>query len=192
MPYPHRSVLRAGLAAVAIGVLVSGCSFLGPSPSASSEPAATPSGGVVSADPDAQGATAVGIDLSNQPAAIASVTVPYSGDERIENVKVDLIELRHRDKLMYGIFRVTAQGDYAETLSLYSILGDTSWEPSVLDMKNLKEYRPLSELTTGQFSEAAAGQPIYVHAGWAYPEGAETVDIRISGGFPLLEGVPVP
>lgn len=187
---------------VAVAVLAAGCTAPaqapGPAPAGTQTtqqdaPAATPSGGVLTADPEKQGATAVGIDLTKPPAAIAMVKAPYSGKERITDVTVELIELRKRDALLYGIFRVTNTGDFTGEMTLYTVMG-SGFEPSLVDTKNLKEYRPIAELSSRGLNrpEAKANQPMYVHTAWGYPEGVETIDIRVHESFPLMEGIPVP
>lgn len=196
-----RTMTLAGLAVGAL--LLTGCTI--PVPGTGQAPGGNqpagqatnpnkPEGGVLTANPKKQGAEAVGIDLSNPPAAIASVKAPYAGKERITDVTVELIELRKREKVLYGIFRVTNAGDFSGERTLYNIMGGNGWEPSLLDTTNLKEYRPITELSSRGLSglQAQANQPLYVHTAWGYPEGAQTIDIRLDAHFPLLEGIAVP
>lgn len=144
-------------------------------------------------DADDSGAAAVGIDPANPPTPIATVTAPYSGEERITSVTADLLELRHSDKLLYASFRITNKGDYTGTKYVHQILqGALPFRPKLIDTTNLKEYRSVSPATSGATTKALANQPMYIYAAWAYPQGAKTVDIQVSDDLPMMTGVPVP
>lgn len=138
------------------------------------------------------GAAAVGVDPANPPAPIATVTAPYSGEERIESVTVDLLELRRSDKVLYGSFRVTNKGDYTGTKHLHQITGNVFWAPTLLDTTNLKQYEAIRQASSNANGKALANQPLYVHAAWAYPEGAKSVDIQVNDELPVMTGVAVP
>lgn len=144
-------------------------------------------------DANDSGASAVGVDPANPPTPIATVTAPYAGDERITSISADLLEVRRSDKLLYGSFRITNKGDFTGTKYLHQMLnGALPFKPTLIDTTNLKEYQSVSPATSGATVKAVANQPLFVHAAWAYPEGAKTVDIRVSDDLPIMTGVPVP
>lgn len=144
-------------------------------------------------DNDDSGAAAVGIDPANQPKPIASVSGTTARVEGIKSLTVELLELRRRDKVLYGSFRVTANGDYEGAKQLYELFGvGLHWLPGLIDTSNLKMYEAISETTSSMLVELRSNQPAYIHSAWAYPEGAKSVDIEITSGLPIMHGVTVP
>ncbi|MDO5696546.1 MAG: hypothetical protein Q4G51_01095 [Dermatophilus congolensis] len=184
------------VAALAGAALLAGCSGQAAQQAPANDaqnatPAAQTQPGSGESAPDS-GAAAVGVDPANPPTPIKTVTAPYSGEERITSITVDLLELKRSDKVLYGSFRVTNKGDYTGTKVLHQITGNVYWQPSLLDTTNLKEYEAIRQITSAANGRALANQPVYVHAGWAYPEGTTTVDIKINDELPIMQGVAVP
>ncbi|MFV0406995.1 MAG: hypothetical protein ACK5LN_09275 [Propioniciclava sp.] len=199
---PLRRSLTLAAFSLALTLALTGCSLLrlpgDPAPQQTgSAPAQTANAPAPTTAADGTTSNPVGgedvdIDLNDETPAIASVSAAYSGEERLDTVSVDLVRLERRDKLLYGVFRLTTTGTSSEELSLHEILG-ASWAPSLIDATGLREYQSIQEIASNSSTtEAMVDQPMYIHAGWAYPEGATTVDILLSEGLPPLTGITVP
>ncbi len=144
-------------------------------------------------DPDASGATAAGIDLDNPPEAIASIEVPLTQDERTDSMLIEVVGMRHVEDVLVATFRFTAAGEDAgvEPVTLFRQMG-LLW-PSLIDYKNLVRYDFVQGLETDSaFVEARVGSPMYATATFAYPDGAETVDVIVNTALPPIADVPVP
>lgn len=193
-----KAPLRLQVAAIALVLAVglAGCTAssdteeptTGASPSATADSEATEE-----VDPDASGATDAGIDLDNPPEAIASIEVPVTKDDGTDSMLIEVVGMRHVEDVLVATFRFTAAGEDAgvEPVSLFRQMG-LFW-PAVIDYKNLVRYDSVRKLTTDSgFVESRVGSPMYASATFAYPEGADTVDISINSGLPPIADVPIP
>lgn len=180
--------IALGAAAV---LALSGCSLLGGDDEGAD--ATSQTSGVVTGNPDENGAKVAGIDLKNPPAAIAEATVQINNDS-VDTTKIELLELRRDDNVMLATFRLTGEGRGTENKSAFKLLGWSSFEPVLIDMKNLEKYRHVDDLTSDA-TEASAplGQPVYVFT--AFPlarEGVTAMDLRVTSESPAIEDVPMP
>lgn len=174
------------LGLLAAALLLAGCSALGGS--GGSAPVA--SGGASTPGPVATGAESVGIDPANPPAAIATAEAPIQ-QRGLDSVKVELVSLTKRDKLLYGVFRITPQGDWEGDYDLYDM--GFNWAPSLIDPAGLKKYLAVALLTTSTVGpQVKPGQSMYIYSAWAYPDGVAQVDIQSLDEVPIMEGVAVP
>ena len=106
---------------------------------------------------------------------------------------IEVVGTRHVEDVLVVTFRFTAAGEDAgvEPVTLFRQMG-LFW-PSLIDYKNLVRYDFVRGLETDSgFVEARVGSPMYGTATFAYPEGAENVDIIINSGLPPIADVPVP
>ncbi len=84
-----------------------------------------------------------------------------------------------------------------ETVSLYDILEQGTFRPSLLDLENLKEYSIIRDGSTPWGSDsvdtqAVNGTPMLVFAVFAAPQDdIDTVDVSIREVWPSFTGVPI-
>lgn len=185
----HTRAIALGAAAV---LALSGCSMLGGDDEGAGSSSSQTSG-VVTGNPDENGAKTAGIDLDNPPAAIAEATVQINNDS-VDTTKIELLELRRDDNVMLATFRLTGEGRGTENKSAFKLLGWSSFEPVLIDMKNLEKYRHVDDLTSDA-TEASAplGQPVYVFTAFPLPrDGVTAMDLRVTSESPAIEDVPMP
>lgn len=135
------------------------------------------------------GGKLAGIDLKNPPKAIATLTVPGEPKGDTTDTLVELVKFEKRGKILMAAYRVTPHGTKEKT-SLFSAVG---WRPHLLDPVNLKLYDAVADVSTGYLQDLVMNEPNYVMAGFAIPEGADTVDVGVAGrGGLRMEGVKLP
>ena len=64
-----------------------------------------------------------------------------------------------------------------------------TWDPTLLDLKNLKKDKWITTLTSAPGTDVAVGEPTYVFAGFAVPEGDGPMDLSINSISVALQGV---
>ena len=202
----------AGVAAVAAGLMLTGCSI----GFGSEEPATSASqdegGGSASAtgsedeggensseELDTQAGEA-GVDPEEPPEPIATVEAPATDSTgEPTTLTVDLLEARREDELLVLTFRFTpAEGD-GKPQWLYHYLGQQTWAPQVIDTTNLRvhnvvkvEGKPKPLLTDYQGTKFGPGQRYYAFAVFAAPpEDVESVTVNVVGGAGSLTEVPL-
>lgn len=182
---------RAIALGAAAALTLSGCSML--SGDDGDTDGTSQTSGVVTGNPDENGAKAAGIDLDNPPAAIAEATVTVDRDS-IEETKIELLELRRDDNVMLATFRLTGEGRGTEKKSAFRLLGWSSFSPTFVDMKNLEKYRHVDDLTSDETeAEAPLGQPVYLFTAFPLPrEGVTEMDLRVTSEAPAIEDIPMP
>lgn len=189
---------RVSLAALALTGLLAGCSAGGAattqqSTSGGSQPVATSTSSSSSKSGAKVGSanSAEALQIAPDAPAIASsrTNVAY---KTFQEAQVDLVRLERNDKLLMGTFRITVKGG-EEKDSVYDVLGGTGFKPKLVDGKNLKAYRAIDEITHDSvFTDIVPDGSMFFGAGWAYPEGAEKVDIMLGGPFAPMQGVELP
>ena len=194
-----KASLRLQVAAIALVMAVglAGCTASSeseePAPDSTSSAESDANGEDTEVDPDASGATDAGIDVNNPPEAIAAIEVPLTQDEGTDSMLIEVVGMRHVEDVLVATFRFTAAGEDAgvEPVKLFRQMG-LFW-PSLIDYKNLVRYDFVQGLETDSaFVEARVGSPMYGTATFAYPEGADTVDIIVNSALPPIADVPVP
>jgi len=178
--------------AVAVTVALSGCSMLGGDDEAGSS--SSESSGVVNGDTSKNGAKEAGIDLKNPPKAIGETTLRAIDSENVDTTTVELLELRRDDNVMLATFRLTGDGRGTEMASAYDLLGESSFEPVFVDMKNMEKYRNVDDLTSDSvYTEAPLGEPVYMFTAFPLPrEGVDTMDLQVQSARPEIVDVPMP
>ena len=149
--------------------------------------------GDAKADPEENGAAQAGIDLDNPPEPIGEVTMPVNA-KGISKVKVEVLELRKRDNVLLATFRFTPEGSTSEDVSIFKLLGNHSFRPELVDLKNLKKYGHVEELT-GDVTAARSEVVESLYAFTAFPippADVTTIDMRVSDQAPLIEGLTLP
>ncbi|WP_404429712.1 hypothetical protein LG299_09845 [Microbacterium lacus] len=195
-----KAPLRLQVAALALMMAVglAGCTASGENEEPATDSSSAPStdseaNDDAEVDPDTSGAADAGIDLDNPPEAIASIEVPVTMDDGTDSMLIEVVGMRHVEDVLVATFRFTAAGEDAgvEPVSLFRQMG-LFW-PALIDYKNLVRYDSVRKLTTDSgFVESRVGSPMYTSATFAYPEGADTVDISVNSGLPPIADVPVP
>lgn len=183
---------RAIALGAAAALALSGCSMLG-GDDEGADASSSQTSGVVTGNPDENGAKTAGIDLENPPAAIAEATVKINNDS-VDETKIDLLELRRDDNVMLATFRLTGQGRGTESKSAFKLLGWNSFQPVLIDMKNLEKYRHVEDLTSsGTEVTAPLGQPVYMFTAFPLPrDGVTAMDLRVTSESPSIEDIPMP
>lgn len=184
----HTRAIALGAAAV---LALSGCSMLGGDDEGAD--ATSQTSGVVTGNPDENGAKTAGIDLENPPAAIAEATVKINKDS-VDETKIELLELRRDDNVMLATFRLTGEGRGTENKSASKLLGWNSFQPVLIDMKNLEKYRHVEDLSSDEVDASAPlGQPVYLFTAFPLPrDGVTSMDLRVTSESPAIEDVPMP
>ena len=139
-----------------------------------------------------------GLDPNDLPDPIASHEVPavVQGDPDA-TMTIDFFGLQRNGETVVGQFAFTVHADSDEPRWIYHYLGDSGWNPYVLDTQNLRKHSVIGETnskaqTAYQGAKFAPGQTFYAFAVFAAPEDADTVSVSIVEGAPLVTDVPVP
>ncbi|WP_114204279.1 hypothetical protein [Janibacter anophelis] len=183
---------RAIALGAAAALALSGCSMLG-GDGEGADASSSQTSGVVTGNPDENGAKTAGIDLENPPAAIAEATVKINNDS-VDETKIELLELRRDDNVMLATFRLTGQGRGTESKSAFKLLGWNSFQPVLIDMKNLEKYFHVEDLSSDEGDASAPlGQPVYLFTAFPLPrDGVTSMDLRVTSESPAIEDVPMP
>lgn len=202
----------AGVAAVAAGLMLTGCSIGGGSEEPATSASQDEGGGSASAtgsedeggensseELDTQAGEA-GVDPTEPPEPIATVEAPATDSTgEPTTLTVDLLEARREDELLVLTVRFTpAEGD-GKPQWLYHYLGQETWAPQVIDTTNLRvhnvvkgEGQPKPLLTDYQGTKFGPGQRYYAFAVFAAPpEDVESVTVNVVGGAESLTEVPL-
>lgn len=151
----------------------------------------------IAQDPAKNGASGIGIDQPDLSKVIFSKQFAVPGKPQ-RKVTVGILSLERKDRL--AVLKVVITPEFTdlaptETVSHFKALGDSSWRPTLLDLRNLKEYRVLSG-SGGPLSfeegEAVSGQPIYAWAVFAAPPaGVTRLDLTMVDWMPRITNVPI-
>lgn len=206
---------RITLSAVAIGLtgMLGACSLGGddtaaeaPETAAASQSAGGDAGGGDAGEAGAGGEGAsgegspgsAGLDPNNVPDPITSQEIPAAveGDPDA-TMTVDFFGLQRDGETLVGQFAFTVNGDSDEPRWLYHYLGDSGWNPYLLDTQNLRKHAVIGQAeakaqTATQGAKFVPGQTFYAFAVFAAPEDVETVAVAAVEGAPLIADVPVP
>ena len=99
-----------------------------------------------------------------------------------------------RDNVLLATFRFTPEGSTSEDVSIFKLLGNHSFRPELVDLKNLKKYGHVEELT-GDVTAARSEVVESLYAFTAFPippADVTTIDMRVSDQAPLIEGLTLP
>lgn len=139
-----------------------------------------------------------GLDPNNLPDPIASEEVPATveGDPDA-TMTVDFYGLERNGETLVGQFAFTVNADSDEPRWIYHYLGDSSWNPYLLDTQNLRKHSVIGDTnsraqTAYQGAKFAPGQTFYAFAVFAAPEDADSVSVSAVEGAPLVTDVQVP
>ena len=144
-------------------------------------------------DAEESGAKDAGIDPDDPPEAIASTTLQVNEGD-VDSTKVELVELRRDENVMLATFRLTGQGRGTEDTSAFDLLGDHSFDPVFVDMKNMEKYTKVDDLTSNDIAvEAPLGKPVYLFTAFPLPrQGVDTMDPQVLSARPEIVDVPMP
>ncbi len=183
-----RATARTAAAAALTLTLLTGCL-----PGGDDEAKDGPSSGVVTGNPD-DGAKQAGIDLANPPAPIAETTVELHSNQDIDSTKVELLELKRHENVMLATFRLTGSGRGNKNTSAFSLLGNSGFRPVFIDMKKLEKYRHVDDLTSSNTDTTAPlGEPVFMFTAFLLRrDGVTEMDLQVTGGSPVIPGVPMP
>lgn len=158
-------------------------------------PSSAPDG---AGDPANNGGGEIGVDQPDPSKAIFSKQFTHPGKTQ-RKVTVGILSLERKDQVLMLKVAVTPEfGDKSagETITFVEALGpDSSWRPSLLDLKNLKKYDILRSgggALRYEEGKAVSGQPIY---GWVAfappPAGVKNVDLTMTEWMPRFTNVPI-
>lgn len=168
---------------------------------AANAPATPSAGDTTNPDAEEQAAEAAkaGVDPTNPPKPIASSTTAavVEGDPKA-TMKIDLLGLKRQGKTVLAsyAFTVTAAAGASDAPRwIYHYLGDSSWNPSLIDSTTLKLHRVVKAegrqlQTAHQGVKFRPGQTLYGYAVFAAPpEGVTTMDVVVGDNVPAIPGV---
>jgi hypothetical protein len=165
--------------------------------SAAASPSPSPSGSA-SADPEENGSAAAGVGLEALENPIATVEARTGMEDDPEGtVKIDVLGLKRKDKLLILTAAVTPDNSLARPQNLFSVLGNHTWRPTLVDTVNLKQYSVVraqgGRLASADLSvKAASGQPMFVYAVFAAPPTDVTkINILFADSIPALTDVAI-
>jgi hypothetical protein len=196
------STTVSATALAALMLFTAGCSGSDPAEKAGSSKSPAGSSGSSPApqqkDAVDSGAAAAGIDSSNPPKAIASVTssVPYSKDPKA-TAKFDIYSVRRQGKLAIMTLSVTPKFSSPDPAALFTLMGAQFFSPTMVDPVNLRAYGVVSSgsgnlATSAPNAQAFSGQPMFVWAAFAAPPAnVEKVNLTLFDTLPAITDVPL-
>lgn len=196
MSLRRRSAVLSAGALVTLMLVTAGCS-------ASSDTAADKSGSSDSSADTAKdevdnGSAAAGIDLQNLPKPIASLTVhaPYDQDLKA-TARFDVYSIKRQGKLAILTMSVTPTFSTVKRVSLFGLMGERGFRPTLVDPINLRSYRVVrsnsSPLITDEVgAKAHSGEPMFIWAAFAAPPaGVAKVNLNLYDTVPAILDMPV-
>ncbi|UVI35648.1 hypothetical protein [Brevibacterium spongiae] len=142
---------------------------------------------------EAGSAEAAGLDMNDLPDPIASQDIPATveGDDDAK-LKVDLFALKRQGETVVAQFGFTVNSSSTEEDWLYGYLGDESWDPFLVDSRNLRKHQVLKHnvnraQTTSQGPKFKPGQTYYAFAVFAAPPpDVQEVEVSVVDGMNLV------
>jgi hypothetical protein len=145
------------------------------------------------------GASAMGVDMPDLSKTIYSKQFDIP-DKPQRKVTVGILSLERKDRI--AILKVVVTPEFtdlpaSELIPFADALGQGiwHWQPTLLDLTNLKKYKVLygdGEFLNLEKGKAISGQPIY---GWAVfaapPAGVTHVDLNVTDWMPRITNVPI-
>ncbi|NYF98266.1 hypothetical protein [Janibacter cremeus] len=187
---------RAVALAAATATALSGCSMLSSDGDSSGSSESSESGQASegeSGEATTQTALAAGIDPEDPPKAIAEGTFKSSSDD-VSSTKIELLKLQPKDNVMLAVFRFTGDGRGNAETSVYDLMGKRSFDPVLIDLKNLEKYTTVDDLSPSPvYTKAPLGDPMYYFTAFPLPrDGVEAMDLRMAEQMGAIEDVPMP
>jgi hypothetical protein len=157
----------------------------------------------------APGTAAAGSESATTPAPVVAadpfrnvlgrqdVPMPLQGDTKA-TLRVDLLSLKRDGRVITLTAAFTPTHTLTEQMSLYNMLGDQGWQPTLIDVDNLKLYSVLSGGSAGRMQsndlgdKVPSGAPLLVHAVFAAPPpGVTAVNVQVADQVPTFERVRI-
>lgn len=187
----HSSIRRAAVAAAVIATLtLAGCS----GDSSDEDGGGGTSGGDDGSSQIVNDAGVEDIDLDD---AVATQTVKNPGSDNSIEIKVFPIEVEGKVQTLRLAFTPHLAATTTDTFSLFKILGNRVFSPSLVDRDNLKVYSPISDgpdswTIDNVDARAGDGETIIAWAVYAAPEDdVDAFDVTVKDGWPAFTDVPV-
>lgn len=144
----------------------------------------------------ANGAAAAGV--TGQETPVATTTLRYRSPYSQGKLTVGVLPLQRKGKLMTLVLRMTptAEPGGRATISLFDLLGQHSFRPTLLDNTHLKLYNVVTASGYLQSddvgTQTTSGQPLYAYAVFAAPQDAITaIDVKAADSIPRFTDVPI-
>ena len=144
------------------------------------------------------GATSAGIDPMKPPKPVTSLTAPATFEKDPgATTRFDIYSIKRQGKLAILTLSVTPTFSTVEPESLFSLMGNHSFQPTLVDPVNLREYKVVSSgsgsLSTNDISSRTpSGKPIFVWAAFAAPPvNVSRITLNLYDTLPGISGVPV-
>jgi len=203
-----RKKMAAVVPAVAVAVALSGCApEPAPQPVASDQAAPQASASTSSGAPggvDEESAKEAGVDLTDLGAPLGTAKVPAAVEDDPEaTMTVAFYGLKREGDVLVGTYSFTLESSASKILSekgspLFRLLGETDWDPFLIDPVNLNKHSVLhgvhaGSAKTGRSVNLKAGMTYYAYAMFAAPPAdVKEMSVALVDGAPVLTGVPVP
>ncbi len=133
----------------------------------------------------------VGVDFPDPDDVIADATFTVPGTKDEVRVGVESLTVHGDTTELRLVFTPQYSEDTKDTVSVFSMVGETVGGLDLIDRENLKEYRTGY---TSDWTEARAGrgQSVGFTAFFAAPEDdISSIDVKVSDAWPVFEDVPL-
>lgn len=144
------------------------------------------------------GAVSAGIDPMKPPKPVTSFTAPASFNKDPEaTTRFDIYSIKRQGKLAILTLSVTPTFSTVDPASLFSLMGNQSFHPTLVDPVNLREYEVVTSgsgsLSTNDIStKTPSGKPIFAWAAFAAPPAnVSSVTLNLYDTLPGITSVPV-
>ena len=144
------------------------------------------------------GATSAGIDPMKPPKPVTSLTAPATFEKDPgATTRFDIYSIKRQGKLAILTLSVTPTFSTVEPESLFSLMGNNSFRPTLIDPVNLREYKVVSSgsgnLSSNDMSaKTLSGKPMFLWAAFAAPPtNVSRVTLNLYDTLPGITGVPV-
>jgi hypothetical protein len=202
-----RSIRRTALsaAAVVLAITLTACSSGddadgSKTEGAESQKTAQKSGGADGSDSKGEpgSAEAAGLDLNDLPDPIATQDIPAAveGDDDA-TMTVEFFALKRQGETVVGQFGFTVNSRSTEEDWLYGYLGDSGWDPFLVDSQNLRKHSVLKKSinraqTEVQGPKFKPGETYYAFAVFAAPPpDVKEVEVSVVDGMNLVTGAQI-
>lgn len=133
----------------------------------------------------------VGVDFPDPDDVIADATFTVPGTKDEVRVGVESLTVHGDTTELRLVFTPQYSESNKDTVSVFSMVGETVGGLDLIDRENLKEYRTGY---TSDWTEARAGrgQSVGFTAFFAAPEDdISSIDVKVSDAWPVFEDVPL-
>lgn len=205
LPLIRSTALSAAAAALALALTACSSGSVAEEPNAEgaeTQESAQESGEAAGSKGESGSAEAAGLNPNDLPDPVASQEIPAAvdGDDKA-TMTVDLFPLKRQGETVVAQFAFTVNSEKTDEDDdgddLYGYLGDASWNPFLVDSRNLRKHNVLDKFpqraqTSYQSTKFKPGQTHYAFAVFAAPpQDVDEVEVSVVDGMNLATGVKI-